>query len=1552
MRTLVLRLALVLAISQAAPASRLTAQSPQAPAPGGAVESRIVWVDGKPAVDVTAEGPEAPGLGPLEAPIELFDAAQALLWGAKVKLEQAPDKRWKGRLALEKIADPKKQHRLELRLRSGPLGIEYKERIFFGPEVSKIQTYGLRSLGIFPRLKETLTIGLGAFPPKELQEIPLSIKIQDADGNVVADRQTPLRPRVEPSLHQVDVTPAASGAVGPFSLDAGLDSDVHGISFSISQRFAHPNALVPLSSMEHGDPTLWFASSEGNPNYRSLQYYYCPHINSLVPPRSPGIRYDREMKHSGQQSLRIDYESGKEAVCWGRQELPGKPTALTLWVHGNESNDQLIVYFEDHINLALAAWDRNANFSQVNLGPLNYTGWRLFRAPVLGEGMQVSGLKGSTVEIDAPIRIMAFAIVPGERPKGAKPPQDPRTESRSVWIDDLSVETQAAPAELLSLELRPSDRDAALTAEGSLAISVGNGLGAELKRGQLSLLARDGAGEVVWTRTSDLPAPAEGFVTTEVPLKELEGKKPRGPVDLDVAFFDPTRAGTRVVRRIVLKAAREGGIFFDFEEPQTYSGYRPGGVVPSNARIVEGGEGGSKHALALVVSPELVEKPEDKQKKRGEKREAREDSSVLFHPALPGIVDRVEMMVKGGERPVVLQPWFIDDGRSGIWNRPYNMFWPEPVTVEGSEWRKIVIPAPPISPFYAEKGRTFLFTPAYPLNFALSARLKDGGGTEPVEIRIDNVRVITHLDARERIQMEVDYPDETRIHSPGAPLGLVVRNLSGTEASFDLAYELRSYQGEVTSQGKAGVRLGTGQKGKVQLVAALSPGIYDLVVRGPDGLALQGCILVLGAQAYFDSDPAKTLRSLPTLKEKLHLQKERIYLDWDNAEPAPYLFHFNWFEQELEKLRKEAGAGVSPVPVVGFSADWAGPEALDSIRKGQYRRSFVNQIQVPRRLIDWSLFIRETLREYKGRFGAWTFWENPDLEEAPQNIPPEKYGPMLEAFHRWVKLYDPKATVVAGGFNFNKALSYLEKIREPQALKFDEIAVQMNLAELSPERAEVENFLDELGALLGIDGKKKTVRVTELDWPIGEHLTTREQAAYHARAAMILHSRGVPPHEFSPINTGFAFEGNGVVYRLPYGNSTTIRHENFLPAHVPKPAYFALAEIGKFLAEWTFVTNVDLPDRSLSDNRAFVYKNKDGRLAVAVWRAVAGDQRFGLPKAWTGAQARDVFGFPVKLDGGLRSTALPTILTLPPGMAPGDLIHDLRTLQPAGGGPSVLLDLHLGEEESRRRASCESTGKTSLEVRAGILPGDRMIREPFMFGLETEKFVFKAERAGRALLRRRWHFEGAGQKLTVVLNGGREEPWDLAASPGIRAEPGVRESTFVLENCKAGENRVEIRGAGPGNSAGCRVEELPDGPIPLERWGLFGSAQTRGRVLKSASAVGTPLTIGGNSYPSGLGAHAISFMEVPLGGRFEAFEVTVGVDGSTEGRGSVVFQIYVDGKERATSGLMTGLSKPKVLRVDQLGQARRMILSVQDGGDGNRNDLADWVDGKLFLKRE
>jgi len=134
------------------------------------------------------------------------------------------------------------------------------------------------------------------------------------------------------------------------------------------------------------------------------------------------------------------------------------------------------------------------------------------------------------------------------------------------------------------------------------------------------------------------------------------------------------------------------------------------------------------------------------------------------------------------------------------------------------------------------------------------------------------------------------------------------------------------------------------------------------------------------------------------------------------------------------------------------------------------------------------------------------------------------------------------------------------------------------------------------------------------------------------------------------------------------------------------------------------------------------------------------------------------------------------------------------------------------------------------------------------------------------------------------------------------------------------------------------------------RWGVLNARQTRGQIILDTSAVGTPLTFGKVPCGDGIGAHAVSFIEYPLDGQFSAFEVTVGIDGSTEGRGSVVFRVYVDGKERASSGLMTGFSKPKTLKVDKLDDARRLILSVTDAEDGNRDDLANWIDGKLYLK--
>src|SRR5262249_11397539 len=158
-----------------------------------------------------------------------------------------------------------------------------------------------------------------------------------------------------------------------------------------------------------------------------------------------------------------------------------------------------------------------------------------------------------------------------------------------------------------------------LTAAGVLGVWVGNGHSAALKKGKITITAKDGKQNAVWTKSVDVEVPASDGVSLEVPLRELAEKRPRGPIDLDITFQDVSKPGTRTSRRITLKAAAQSCIVHDFEEPATFSGYQPGKVGKSSAKIVAGGADGAGHSLALEVKPKV------------------EDSSVLFHPALPGI---------------------------------------------------------------------------------------------------------------------------------------------------------------------------------------------------------------------------------------------------------------------------------------------------------------------------------------------------------------------------------------------------------------------------------------------------------------------------------------------------------------------------------------------------------------------------------------------------------------------------------------------------------------------------------------------------------------------------------------------------------------------------------------------------------------------------------------------------------------------------------------------------------------------------------------------------
>ena len=132
----------------------------------------------------------------------------------------------------------------------------------------------------------------------------------------------------------------------------------------------------------------------------------------------------------------------------------------------------------------------------------------------------------------------------------------------------------------------------------------------------------------------------------------------------------------------------------------------------------------------------------------------------------------------------------------------------------------------------------------------------------------------------------------------------------------------------------------------------------------------------------------------------------------------------------------------------------------------------------------------------------------------------------------------------------------------------------------------------------------------------------------------------------------------------------------------------------------------------------------------------------------------------------------------------------------------------------------------------------------------------------------------------------------------------------------------------------------------LETLDLKAMAQDWGSPRAGRSVEGNLIRLGGKTYEYGVGTHASSEMTIELGGNALAFTAWVGVDDEAGQRGSVTFEVHVDGKKKADTGVMRGGDKPKFLSVD-LGGAKTLCLAVTDAGDGIDTDHADWADAEI-----
>jgi uncharacterized protein (DUF1800 family) len=126
-------------------------------------------------------------------------------------------------------------------------------------------------------------------------------------------------------------------------------------------------------------------------------------------------------------------------------------------------------------------------------------------------------------------------------------------------------------------------------------------------------------------------------------------------------------------------------------------------------------------------------------------------------------------------------------------------------------------------------------------------------------------------------------------------------------------------------------------------------------------------------------------------------------------------------------------------------------------------------------------------------------------------------------------------------------------------------------------------------------------------------------------------------------------------------------------------------------------------------------------------------------------------------------------------------------------------------------------------------------------------------------------------------------------------------------------------------------------------WGPYQRDRSNG---EQGASDGRILSIGGINFARGLGVHAHSELHYALQGKFQSFLAQVGVDDEVGNRGSVAFEVWLDGVRVFASPILHGTGTAQPVNVSVAGKSD-LKLVVLDGGNGIDYDHADWADAHL-----
>jgi alpha-galactosidase len=228
--------------------------------------------------------------------------------------------------------------------------------------------------------------------------------------------------------------------------------------------------------------------------------------------------------------------------------------------------------------------------------------------------------------------------------------------------------------------------------------------------------------------------------------------------------------------------------------------------------------------------------------------------------------------------------------------------------------------------------------------------------------------------------------------------------------------------------------------------------------------------------------------------------------------------------------------------------------------------------------------------------------------------------------------------------------------------------------------------------------------------------------------------------------------------------------------------------------------------------------------------------------------------------------------------------------------------------------------------------------------------------------REAWAKPLAGPGLRAVLLANRDQvartvsvTWEQA---GLAPGPARVRDVWTGEDLGAVEGGLALDLAAHASAfylvTGTEPPPLP-GTSDLSDWTPVFAANGLGPIEKDranggrAVGDGPPLTLGGVVHPKGLGVAAGSRVLLRTAGRCTGLEAAVGLDDTAGDEGSVVFSVWGDGRELASTGVVRKGEAPVSLAVS-IRDVQQLDLRVGEAGDLTLGDLADWANARLVCE--